>query len=90
MPPKKQSPIKDPVKNKVQPNAKAKLFKCSECEFTNKELGLVSHHVNIAHKKPFKCGSCDYTNSLKEEVMKHIQVCVVSVTFCFYLTVRGH
>merc|ERR1719189_3448671 len=70
-PHKKQSPVKNHTQQEI---SKAKLFKCSECKYTNTDLGLVTHHVKIAHKKPFKCGSCDYTNLLKEEVLKHIQI----------------
>ena len=71
----KPPPKKEPqVRKQQQHPTKAKLFKCSECEYANKDLGLVTNHVKIAHKKPFKCGSCDYTNSSKEEVLKHIQV----------------
>lgn len=50
-----------------------KLFKCTECDYSNIINDYVLTHMLTVHDKPYKCSICDFTTKEKTKLLKHIE-----------------
>ena len=58
-----------------------KLFKCTECDYSNIINDYVLTHMLTVHDKPYKCSICDFTTKEKIKLLKHIEVWNIWVFF---------
>ena len=68
-------PSTEHIKNdhKAKPTQAQKLFKCSECEFTDFTNENVVDHIQNVHRKQYKCDSCDFSTPNITILANHTQ-----------------